>query len=250
MCRLAAQIASELRNKTPEHFVDELALADLCAFLEHAARYPSDRKPEGRSRNTYSQHYRDGVERSFRRRDLWRHFNRLLRLLCSIHFFWSACTMARLWHRRDLHLDDDRRISRGAAQLPALHHSRTRQLHLCRHCDPRGCLCPVARRKQRDRPYSWVNAVSYGAELDARWNSALRTRTGKGGPRGPLRVLPGDWRVPRGDRMADGFRCESGHYRHAACRCQHSCAPQSRKPLSAHDGGSDCRLALFRVAPL
>jgi SulP family sulfate permease len=25
----------------------------------------------------------------------------------------------------------------------------------------------------------------------------------------------------RGDRMADGFRCESGHYRHASCRCQH-----------------------------
>jgi hypothetical protein len=37
-CRpLAAQIASELRNKRPEHFVDKLALADLCAFLEHAA---------------------------------------------------------------------------------------------------------------------------------------------------------------------------------------------------------------------
>jgi hypothetical protein len=32
-CRpLAAQIASELRNKRPEHFVDKLALADLCAF--------------------------------------------------------------------------------------------------------------------------------------------------------------------------------------------------------------------------
>src|SRR5215467_3515246 len=75
------QIASELRNKRPEHFVDELALADLCAFLEY---------------------YRDGVERSFRRRDL-------LRLLCSIHFFGSAGTMARLWDRRDLHLDHDRR---------------------------------------------------------------------------------------------------------------------------------------------
>ena len=32
--RLAAQTASE---KRPEHFVDKLALADLCAFLEHAA---------------------------------------------------------------------------------------------------------------------------------------------------------------------------------------------------------------------
>jgi hypothetical protein len=37
-CRaLAAQNASELRNKRPEHFADKLALADLCAFLEHAA---------------------------------------------------------------------------------------------------------------------------------------------------------------------------------------------------------------------
>jgi hypothetical protein len=35
--RLAAQIASELRKERPEHFVDKLALADLCAFLEHAA---------------------------------------------------------------------------------------------------------------------------------------------------------------------------------------------------------------------
>jgi hypothetical protein len=37
-CRdLAAQIASELRNERPEHFVDKLSLADLCASLEHAA---------------------------------------------------------------------------------------------------------------------------------------------------------------------------------------------------------------------
>jgi hypothetical protein len=37
-CRgLAAQIASELRNKRPEHFVDKLSLADLCVSLEHAA---------------------------------------------------------------------------------------------------------------------------------------------------------------------------------------------------------------------
>jgi hypothetical protein len=37
-CRsLVAQIASELRNKRPEHFVDKLSLADLCASLEHAA---------------------------------------------------------------------------------------------------------------------------------------------------------------------------------------------------------------------
>ena len=37
-CRsLAAQIASELRNKRPEHFVDKLALADFYASLERAA---------------------------------------------------------------------------------------------------------------------------------------------------------------------------------------------------------------------
>jgi hypothetical protein len=37
-CRaLAAQIASELRNERPEHFVDKLSLADLYASLEHAA---------------------------------------------------------------------------------------------------------------------------------------------------------------------------------------------------------------------
>jgi len=38
-CRaLATKIANELRNKRPEHFVDELLLADLYASLEHAAR--------------------------------------------------------------------------------------------------------------------------------------------------------------------------------------------------------------------
>ena len=37
-CRaLAAQIASELRNKRSEHFVDKLSLADFYAFLEYAA---------------------------------------------------------------------------------------------------------------------------------------------------------------------------------------------------------------------
>jgi hypothetical protein len=35
--RLAAQIASELRNKRPEHFVDKLAPADFYASLERAA---------------------------------------------------------------------------------------------------------------------------------------------------------------------------------------------------------------------
>jgi hypothetical protein len=37
-CRgLAAQIASKLRNKRPEHFVDKLSLADFYASLERAA---------------------------------------------------------------------------------------------------------------------------------------------------------------------------------------------------------------------
>ena len=37
-CRaLATKIANELRNKRPEHFVDKLSLADVHAFLEHAA---------------------------------------------------------------------------------------------------------------------------------------------------------------------------------------------------------------------
>ena len=37
-CRgLAAKISSELHNKTPEHFVDKLSLADFYASLEHAA---------------------------------------------------------------------------------------------------------------------------------------------------------------------------------------------------------------------
>ncbi len=36
-CRtLAAQIASELRNKRPEHFVDKLSLADIHSSLERA----------------------------------------------------------------------------------------------------------------------------------------------------------------------------------------------------------------------
>ena len=37
-CRaLAAQIASGLRNKRSEHFVDKMSLADFYASLEHAA---------------------------------------------------------------------------------------------------------------------------------------------------------------------------------------------------------------------
>jgi len=34
---LAAKIANELRNKRPEHFVDEFSLADVHASLERAA---------------------------------------------------------------------------------------------------------------------------------------------------------------------------------------------------------------------
>ena len=37
-CRvLAAKIANELRNKRPEHFVDEFLLADIYYSLEHVA---------------------------------------------------------------------------------------------------------------------------------------------------------------------------------------------------------------------
>ena len=37
-CRaLTAQIARELRNKGPEHFVDKLSLAEFYTSLEHAA---------------------------------------------------------------------------------------------------------------------------------------------------------------------------------------------------------------------
>ena len=37
-CRtLAAKIANELRNKTPEHFVDTVSMADIHASLEHVA---------------------------------------------------------------------------------------------------------------------------------------------------------------------------------------------------------------------
>ena len=47
-CRdVAARIASELRNKRPEHFVDKLSLADFYASLEHAADVlaPKSRQP-------------------------------------------------------------------------------------------------------------------------------------------------------------------------------------------------------------
>jgi len=49
-CRaLAAQIASGLRNKRPEHFVDKLSLADFYAPLS-TLPMSSDRKANGRSR--------------------------------------------------------------------------------------------------------------------------------------------------------------------------------------------------------
>jgi len=45
-CRvLAAKIANELRNKKPEHFVDNLSLAELYASLEHAARIVEQKCP-------------------------------------------------------------------------------------------------------------------------------------------------------------------------------------------------------------
>ena len=45
-CRsLAAQIASELRNKRPEHFGDKLSLADFYASLEHAADVLGQQSP-------------------------------------------------------------------------------------------------------------------------------------------------------------------------------------------------------------
>ena len=45
-CRaLAAQIASELRNKRSEHFVDKLSLADFYASLEHAADVLGQQSP-------------------------------------------------------------------------------------------------------------------------------------------------------------------------------------------------------------
>ena len=34
---VSAKTRSEPRNERPEHFVDKLSLADLCASLEHAA---------------------------------------------------------------------------------------------------------------------------------------------------------------------------------------------------------------------
>jgi len=49
-CRaLTAEIANELRDKRPEHFVDKLSLADFYASLEHAADVIGQ-KANGRSR--------------------------------------------------------------------------------------------------------------------------------------------------------------------------------------------------------
>lgn len=79
--------------------------------------------------------------------DSWRRVNSLLRVLCSIHFFGSAFAMARLWDRRNLDFDYGRCIRGIAAQLDPVCHSRTGQLHLGGHRDPRGGVCRVARRK-------------------------------------------------------------------------------------------------------
>ena len=51
---LAAKIANELRNKRPDHFVDEFSLADIYYSLEHAADVLSTVKGSrtlGRQRN-------------------------------------------------------------------------------------------------------------------------------------------------------------------------------------------------------
>jgi hypothetical protein len=49
-CRaLTAEIANELRDKRPEHFVDKLSLVDFYASLEHAADVIGQ-KANGRSR--------------------------------------------------------------------------------------------------------------------------------------------------------------------------------------------------------
>jgi hypothetical protein len=56
-CRaLAAKIANELRNKTPEHFADKLSMADIHASLERAADVLSTVKGSqvrGRQRRRY-----------------------------------------------------------------------------------------------------------------------------------------------------------------------------------------------------
>ena len=50
-CRaLAAKIANELRNKSPEHFVDKLSLVDVHACLERAAYVLSTVKGSRRPR--------------------------------------------------------------------------------------------------------------------------------------------------------------------------------------------------------
>jgi glutathione S-transferase len=50
-CRaLAAQIASELRSKRSEYFVDKLSLADFYASLERAAEILGQKKKDSRAR--------------------------------------------------------------------------------------------------------------------------------------------------------------------------------------------------------
>jgi hypothetical protein len=51
-CRgLAAEIASELRNKRSGHFVDKLSLADFYASLERAAEILGQKKKGSRARH-------------------------------------------------------------------------------------------------------------------------------------------------------------------------------------------------------
>jgi hypothetical protein len=50
-CALSAQIASELRNRRPEHFVDELALTDFYAALKRAADVLAVPPPSGGDEN-------------------------------------------------------------------------------------------------------------------------------------------------------------------------------------------------------
>ena len=56
-CRvLAAKIANELRNKEPEHFVDELSLADIHAYLERAAWVVEQKTAKGLQERSRQRH--------------------------------------------------------------------------------------------------------------------------------------------------------------------------------------------------
>jgi hypothetical protein len=56
-CRaLATKIANELRNKEPEHFVDELSLADIHASLERAAWVLEQKTAKGLQERSRQRH--------------------------------------------------------------------------------------------------------------------------------------------------------------------------------------------------